>query len=106
MYLRFLAHQELTQFSWFLNFAGICTFVLDLNSSEFSWTTSKDAVVFIKVNCISTEFTQKKHGGEKGAGFRLQVDAFKEDQTLNTIGYNSTACLQASSCQIRVFKVQ
>lgn len=76
----------------------------DLNCSEFSWTTSKDAVVFIKVNCISTEFTQKKHGGEKGAGFRLQLDTFKEDATLTTMGYASSLCLQASSCQIRVFK--
>lgn len=26
-----------------------------------------------QVNCISTEFTPKKHGGEKGVPFRIQV---------------------------------
>ena len=33
----------------------------------------RDTGVYIKVNCISTEFTPKKHGGEKGVPFRLQV---------------------------------
>ena len=81
-------------------------FCVELNCSELSWTTSADAVVFIKVNCISTEFTQKKHGGEKGAGFRLQVDAYKEDPLVQSgMGYAPSTCLQASSCQIRVFKV-
>ena len=42
----------------------------ELNCSELVWASAKDAVVFIKVHCISTEFTQKKHGGEKGAPFR------------------------------------
>ncbi|CAG5100282.1 Oidioi.mRNA.OKI2018_I69.XSR.g16930.t1.cds [Oikopleura dioica] len=74
----------------------------ELNCSELVWASSKDAVVFIKINCISTEFTQKKHGGEKGAPFRLQLDAFKEDPSV--MQFNSSQCIQASSCQIRVFK--
>ena len=41
-----------------------------LNSVEFSWDPSKPAAVFVKINCISTEFTPKKHGGEKGVPFR------------------------------------
>jgi hypothetical protein len=36
----------------------------------------RDTGVYIKVNCISTEFTPKKHGGEKGVPFRLQVSHF------------------------------
>lgn len=29
--------------------------------------------LILQVNCISTEFTPKKHGGEKGVPFRIQV---------------------------------
>ncbi len=41
-----------------------------LNAVEFRWDATKLAGVFIKINCISTEFTPKKHGGEKGVPFR------------------------------------
>ena len=44
-----------------------------LNVVSFKWDPTRDTGVFIKVNCISTEFTPKKHGGEKGVPFRLQV---------------------------------
>ncbi|ESO05116.1 hypothetical protein HELRODRAFT_191598 [Helobdella robusta] len=47
-----------------------------INSVSFFWRTSDSsdtASVFIKVNCISSEFTAKKHGGEKGIPFRIQV---------------------------------
>ncbi len=44
-----------------------------LNSVEFRWDTAKQAGVFIKINCISTEFTPKKHGGEKGVPFRCAL---------------------------------
>jgi len=74
----------------------------ELNCSELVWASAKDAVVFLKVHCISTEFTQKKHGGEKGAPFRLQLDAFKDDRSV--MQFSSSQCIQASSCQIRVFK--
>jgi transcription factor CP2-like protein len=36
-----------------------------LNTISFKWDPSRDTGVYIKVNCISTEFTPKKHGGEK-----------------------------------------
>ena len=77
----------------------------ELNCSEFSWSGTRDCLAFIKVNCISTEFTQKKHGGEKGAGFRLQVDVFKEEPSFSSLQYTSQHCLQACSCQIRIFRV-
>ena len=44
-----------------------------LNVLTFKWDPSRDTGIYIKVNCISTEFTPKKHGGEKGVPFRLQV---------------------------------
>ena len=44
-----------------------------LNSVSFLWDPTRDTGVFVKVHCISTEFTPKKHGGERGVPFRLQV---------------------------------
>ncbi|NWH41226.1 TFCP2 factor, partial [Chloropsis hardwickii] len=41
-----------------------------LNTVEFLWDPSKRTSVFIQVHCISTEFTLRKHGGEKGVPFR------------------------------------
>lgn len=47
-----------------------------LNSVSFLWDPTRDTGIFVKVNCISTEFTPKKHGGERGVPFRLQVLLF------------------------------
>lgn len=32
--------------------------------------------VCVQVNCISTELTPRKHGGEKGVPFHIQIDTF------------------------------
>ncbi|EMP38189.1 Upstream-binding protein 1 [Chelonia mydas] len=53
----------------------------------------------VKVHCISTEFTPRKHGGEKGVPFRIQVDTFKQ-----TENGEYTDHLHSASCQIKVFK--
>ena len=42
----------------------------NINCLSFKWDPTRDTGIFIKVNCISTEFTPKKHGGEKGVPFR------------------------------------
>lgn len=42
----------------------------------------------------------RKHGGEKGVPFRVQIDTFKE----NDAG-EYTEHLHSASCQIKVFKV-
>lgn len=34
----------------------------------------------LQVHCISTEFTPRKHGGEKGVPFRVQIDTFKQSE--------------------------
>lgn len=47
-----------------------------LNTVEFLWDPAKRTSVFIQVHCISTEFTMRKHGGEKGVPFRVQIDTF------------------------------
>lgn len=70
-----------------------------LNTVEFLWDPSKRTSVFIQVHCISTEFTMRKHGGEKGVPFRIQIDTFKENES-----GEYTEHLHSASCQIKVFK--
>ncbi|KAG7254531.1 hypothetical protein CRUP_034591 [Coryphaenoides rupestris] len=70
-----------------------------LNTIEFLWSPEKSASVFIQVNCISTEFTPRKHGGEKGVPLRIQVDTF----TANERG-EYLEPVHSSSCQVKVFK--
>uniref|UniRef100_A0A4W4HP91 Transcription factor CP2 n=1 Tax=Electrophorus electricus TaxID=8005 RepID=A0A4W4HP91_ELEEL len=70
-----------------------------LNTVEFLWDPSKRTSVFIQVHCISTEFTMRKHGGEKGVPFRVQIDTFKENEA-----GEYTEHLHSASCQIKVFK--
>ncbi|XP_064618398.1 transcription factor CP2-like [Liolophura sinensis] len=67
-----------------------------LNSAEFVWDPTKESGVYIKVNCISTEFTAKKHGGEKGVPFRLQIETFLHG--------DSSKLQHCASCQLKVFK--
>ncbi|NXR06736.1 TFCP2 factor, partial [Semnornis frantzii] len=52
-----------------------------------------------QVHCISTEFTMRKHGGEKGVPFRVQIDTFREGDS-----GDYTEHLHSASCQIKVFK--
>ncbi|XP_064411065.1 upstream-binding protein 1 isoform X2 [Latimeria chalumnae] len=70
-----------------------------LNTVEFLWDPSKRTSAFIQVHCISTEFTPRKHGGEKGVPFRIQIDTFKENEN-----GEYTDHLHSASCQIKVFK--
>lgn len=70
-----------------------------LNAAEFLWDINKRASVFVQVHCISTEFTPRKHGGEKGVPFRIQIDTFTQAD-----GGEYTEHLHSASCQIKVFK--
>ncbi|XP_061411123.1 transcription factor CP2-like protein 1 isoform X1 [Lethenteron reissneri] len=70
-----------------------------LNTVEFLWDPTKRSSAFIQVNCISTEFTPRKHGGEKGVPFRIQFDTFKQDES-----GEYTEHLHSASCQVKVFK--
>ncbi|XP_072253919.1 transcription factor CP2-like protein 1 isoform X3 [Leuresthes tenuis] len=72
---------------------------LHLNTIEFLWDPVKNASVFIQVNCISTEFTPRKHGGEKGVPFRIQVDTFTTNEHGEYMQH-----VHSSSCQVKVFK--
>ncbi|XP_023288217.1 transcription factor CP2-like protein 1 isoform X2 [Orussus abietinus] len=66
------------------------------NSVEFMWDPTKEVGVYVKVNCISTEFTPKKHGGEKGVPFRIQVET----------RLPGGPRLHGASCQVKVFKLK
>jgi transcription factor CP2-like protein len=68
-----------------------------LNAISFKWDPTRDTGIFIKVQCISTEFTPKKHGGEKGVPFRLQVETFDPSEG---------ARLHAAGCVLQVFKLK
>ncbi|XP_062291685.1 upstream-binding protein 1 [Scomber scombrus] len=70
-----------------------------LNAAEFLWDLNKRASVFVQVHCISTEFTPRKHGGEKGVPFRIQIDTFAQGDS-----GEYTEHLHSASCQIKVFK--
>ncbi|XP_038058376.1 upstream-binding protein 1-like isoform X1 [Patiria miniata] len=68
-----------------------------LNAVEFLWDPTQIASCFVQVNCISTEFTPKKHGGEKGVVFRLHVDT-------HIHGKEQEKPFHSASCQVKVFK--
>ncbi|KAM4705078.1 upstream-binding protein 1 [Rhinophrynus dorsalis] len=111
--LQYMEHQQLEGWKW--NRPGDRLLDLDvpmsvgiidprtnpgqLNAIEFLWDTSKRSSVFIQVHCISTEFTPRKHGGEKGVPFRIQIDTFKQNENGEYKDH-----LHSASCQIKVFK--
>ncbi|KAG8199850.1 hypothetical protein JTE90_015845 [Oedothorax gibbosus] len=68
----------------------------NINQCEFVWDSNVDVSVFLKVNCISTEFTPKKHGGEKGVPFRIIIDTYAHNQPSEKI--------HSASCQVKIFK--
>ncbi|GAB1597925.1 transcription factor CP2-like protein 1 isoform X1 [Argonauta hians] len=68
-----------------------------LNAAEFIWDPTKETGIYIRVHCISTEFTPKKHGGEKGVPFRIQVESHTSED-------GESKLLYIASCQVKVFK--
>ncbi|XP_055312073.1 transcription factor CP2-like protein 1 isoform X2 [Sitodiplosis mosellana] len=100
---------------------GLCHVTQPHNSSllnvvEVLWDPMKEVGVYIKINCISTEFTPKKHGGEKGVPFRIQIETYLEN-TMNGNGNginnnitgaiaDNTKAIHAAACQIKVFKLK
>lgn len=72
-----------------------------MNTAEILWDPMKEVGVYIKVNCISTEFTPKKHGGEKGVPFRIQIETYFEGATEAP----ASKPLHAAACQIKVSRL-
>ena len=70
--------------------------IIDHKQTKKKILVFSDTGIFIKVNCISTEFTPKKHGGEKGVPFRLQVETHDSDGSR----------IHAAGCILQVFKLK
>lgn len=68
----------------------------NLSTVSFLWDPTRDTGIFVKVHCISTEFTPKKHGGERGVPFRLQVETWTSEDIR----------LHAGACILQVFKLK
>lgn len=95
---------------------GLCHVTQSINSNllntvEVLWDPMKEVGVYIKVNCISTEFTPKKHGGEKGVPFRIQVETYLDSGGNVGGGSSGTSdgllkLIHAAACQIKVFKLK
>ncbi|XP_076456307.1 transcription factor CP2-like isoform X2 [Babylonia areolata] len=68
-----------------------------INQAEFTWDPTKETGVYFRVQAISTEFTPRKHGGEKGVPFRIQLETYAH-------GDREERLLHAASCQVKVFK--
>lgn len=98
-----------------------------LNTVEVLWDPMKEVGVYIQVNCISTEFTPKKHGGEKGVPFRIQVETYLERDVYEGSSAGVQSCkgllgsafgaapkadavplklIHGAACQIKVFKLK
>ncbi|VDK35228.1 unnamed protein product [Taenia asiatica] len=67
----------------------------NLNAVVCVWYSSAPCSLSLKAHCVSTEFTAKKHGGEKGVPFRIQVDSFRECDSSH---------IYSAACQVKVFK--
>ncbi|XP_065183318.1 upstream-binding protein 1-like [Sycon ciliatum] len=73
--------------------------LLQPNCATFDWHASKGASVMFKLNCLSSEFSAKRHGGEKGALLRLEIDAYYQ-HTVN----DCFDLFHCANCHIKVFK--
>uniref|UniRef100_A0A0X3PBR8 Grh/CP2 DB domain-containing protein n=1 Tax=Schistocephalus solidus TaxID=70667 RepID=A0A0X3PBR8_SCHSO len=70
---------------------------VNLNAVVCIWDSSNQCTLVVKAFCVSTEFTAKKHGGEKGVPFRIQVDSFREADHTH---------IYSAACQVKVFKTK
>ena len=76
------------------------------NSALVTWDTRQDVSVYLHVNCISTEFTVRKRGGEKGIPFRIQIETYATPFCGNSTELDRVEQpLHCASCKIKVFKV-
>jgi transcription factor CP2-like protein len=68
------------------------------NVVEIVWDTSTTTTsLFIRFKCTSTDFAQKRHGGEKGIPLRIQIDTYKND-------VDDIQHLYACCCKIQLFR--
>lgn len=69
------------------------------NAVEIVWDAAATTTsLFVRFKCTSTDFAQKRHGGEKGIPLRVQIDTYQEDE-LDGIKH-----LHACCCKIQLFR--
>ncbi|CAF1015507.1 unnamed protein product [Rotaria sp. Silwood1] len=69
------------------------------NAIEIVWDTSTTTSLFIRFKCTSTDFAQKRHGGEKGIPLRIQIDTYEND--VDDIRHLYSCC-----CKIQLFRLK
>ena len=70
------------------------------NAVEIVWDTSTTTSLFIRFKCTSTDFAQKRHGGEKGIPLRIQIDTYYENDV------DDVKHLHACCCKIQLFRLK
>jgi transcription factor CP2-like protein len=70
------------------------------NAMELVWDTSTIASIFIRFKCTSTDFSHKRHGGEKGIPLRIQIDTYYENN-LEQIEH-----VHSCYCKIQLFRLK
>ncbi|KAH0621290.1 hypothetical protein JD844_022423 [Phrynosoma platyrhinos] len=95
--LQYTEHQQLEGWRW--SRPGDRILDIDIPLSVGILDPRASPTQLNTVHCISTEFTPRKHGGEKGVPFRIQMDTFKQNEN-----GEYTEHLHSASCQIKVFK--
>ncbi|CAF2635583.1 unnamed protein product [Rotaria sp. Silwood2] len=70
------------------------------NAIEIIWDTSTTTSLFIRFKCTSTDFAQKRHGGEKGIPLRIQIDTYNEND-VDDIKHLYSCC-----CKIQLFRLK
>ncbi|XP_078423211.1 grainyhead-like protein 3 homolog isoform X1 [Cetorhinus maximus] len=71
-----------------------CVEEVAFNALSFIWDTSKEAKVYIGINCLSTDFSSQK--GVKGLPLNLQIDTYDCEA-------KSDKPIHRSVCQIKIF---
>ena len=70
------------------------------NAVEIVWDTSTTTSLFIRFKCTSTDFAQKRHGGEKGIPLRIQIDTYHENDV------DDVKHLHSCCCKIQLFRLK
>ncbi|CAF0855824.1 unnamed protein product [Adineta steineri] len=72
------------------------------NAIEIIWDGSSlpTTSLFIRFKCTSTDFAQKRHGGEKGIPLRIQIDTY-HDIDIDNIKHLYSCC-----CKIQLFRLK
>ncbi|CAF0868345.1 unnamed protein product [Rotaria sordida] len=69
------------------------------NAIEIVWDTSTTTSLLIRFKCTSTDFAQKRHGGEKGIPLRIQIDTYEND-------VDDTKHVYSCCCKVQLFRLK